>query len=112
MKCCHLTALALTAKVRCPPANLARCCLRYGRYEHFDPAYLGEWTRRGYPEPIIREFLNVMKTQVSSPGGMPQLLALAACCGTQGRLSCLLRDSRALSATAGDLKHDACRSLR
>ncbi|GIL56783.1 hypothetical protein Vafri_12094 [Volvox africanus] len=48
------------------------------RYEHFDPAYIDEWVRRGYPEPIIREFLDVMKRQLDSSNVMVEVRTLQA----------------------------------
>ncbi|KAG2453357.1 hypothetical protein HYH02_001581 [Chlamydomonas schloesseri] len=40
------------------------------RYEHFDPANLDMWVKRGYPRAIISEYLQVMKAQVDSENVM------------------------------------------
>ncbi|GLI66107.1 hypothetical protein VaNZ11_009817, partial [Volvox africanus] len=48
------------------------------RYEHFDPAYINEWVRRGYPKPIIGEFLDVMKRQLDSSNVMVEVRTLQA----------------------------------
>ncbi|KXZ51311.1 hypothetical protein GPECTOR_13g798 [Gonium pectorale] len=48
------------------------------RYEHFDPANLWRWERRGYPRKVISEFLQVMKAQVDSENVMLEVRTLQA----------------------------------